>query len=97
MASNVNISPVPTLEVGAVPFQRRLKEDVNGITVADLPESYRTNSEGEEAIIQHVDSFNNQFGQLYPQRPALFLFPKNESNQQVHSVVTHFRNLFPLL
>ncbi len=48
--------------------------------MAHQPESYLANTPEEQIVIAYVDSFRKQFGQLYPHRPELLLFPMNECN-----------------
>lgn len=54
------------------------KDTKVSIDTATLPASYRSNTPGEEHLLQVAGSFSCQYGHLCPDRVPLFLCPLNE-------------------
>ena len=53
--------------------------------VITIPEPNKTNTPRDEVVLEYIDNFRRQFVQLYPDRPKLFLHPKNEHGAEVYS------------
>jgi len=51
---------------------------VGAVDVASLPRSFRENSRKEVLALEYVRNFEEQFVELFPERPRLLLCPKNE-------------------
>jgi hypothetical protein len=51
---------------------------MQSIDPEDLPQSYRTNNEEENLVLEYVENFRRQFVQLYPERKELLMCPRNE-------------------
>ncbi|MFN3841624.1 MAG: hypothetical protein ACK4RF_13040, partial [Cyclobacteriaceae bacterium] len=47
------------------------------------PAAYRENNIREMLVLEYVENFRVQYVQLFPDRPPLFLCPKNEAGVQV--------------
>jgi hypothetical protein len=60
----------------------------------DYPESYRSNSDKEELILQYVDNFRRQYHYIYRDRKPLFLNPVNECGVTVERGSILSLNLF---
>lgn len=54
-----------------------------GVRVINIPEPFQENNQGDEIVLEYLDNFRRQFVQLYPDRPKLFLHPKNEHGAEV--------------
>ena len=76
--SRPNSVTIPPIHPVIQPIQKRVQSKQAGYDVSKLPESYRTLTPDEETIVEYVDNFRKQFGQLYPNRTDILLFPKNE-------------------
>eukprot|EP01063_Lacrimia_lanifica_P014099 TRINITY_DN20766_c0_g1_i1.p1 TRINITY_DN20766_c0_g1~~TRINITY_DN20766_c0_g1_i1.p1 ORF type:complete len:929 (+),score=414.41 TRINITY_DN20766_c0_g1_i1:108-2894(+) len=81
---NHNTSGLETTD-GRWPYnlekEARIRDLVEG-GVMKLPETYWRNTTKEEMCLEFVDNFKNQYTQLYPNRAALLLSPRNESGMR---------------
>ena len=68
----------PPLKPVIHPIQNRIEKYFKSVDLNSLPASFRNNTSDEELVLEYVDNFRRQFGQLYPQRGDLLLSPKNE-------------------
>jgi hypothetical protein len=67
----------PPLKSVVHPIQKRIEKYIAEEDANSLPGSIQNNS-AEEVVLEYVDNFRKQFGQLYPQRGDMLLSPKNE-------------------
>ena len=66
-----------------VKFSATLIQPPNSVVV-EPPEGYKTNSKKESLLLNYAENFHRQFRQLYGDRKALFLKPKNENGVEVN-------------
>jgi hypothetical protein len=66
-------------------------QEKQGVVIT-IPEPYKANTPRDDLVLEYIDTFRRQFVQLYPERPKLFLHPKNE-----HGAEVPLSSSFPLL
>ena len=75
MASNDSApaGSIPHSRVGTTStIEKRVK------LLGSVPESYMRNTDKEELCLEYLEDFRRRFVELFPERRALFLAPKNE-------------------
>eukprot|EP00736_Rhodelphis_marinus_P008612 Rmarinus@m.20835 len=64
-----------------IPAEQGTKADrIFATDESTAPESYRTNSTKENLILEYIEHFEHQFGEMFPDLVPLFLVAKNECN-----------------